>query len=146
MSAAPEVAGKPFPGGNYRIDPDENVRVCQMLGVEPAADGTAHPMYGYVATRVGCGFGVEEICAAAEAKVEDGPMLATLDVDYRAPLRVGETYDVSGEFTSIERKQGRRAGVFDLLQFDLRLTGTDGEVAVVATQSWVLPRRDIEHA
>jgi hypothetical protein len=142
MSELPDVAGKPFPGGAYTIDPEENETVCRLLGTAPAPDGTAHPIYAYVATRVGCGFGVDEICAVAEATTEDGPMVGSLELEYHAPLRVGETYSVGGEFTSIDRKQGRRAGVFDLLLFELRLLAEDGTVAVTATQSWVLPRRN----
>jgi hypothetical protein len=103
-------------------------------------------MYAYVATRVGCGLGVDEICAAADATTDDGPMVGSLALEYHEPLRVGETYAVDGEFVSIERKQGRRAGVFDLLLFELRLTAPDGAVAVTATQSWVLPRRNVAHA
>src|SRR5262245_36992145 len=144
MTALPEVAGKPFPGGAYRIDPAENETVCRLLGTAPAADGTAHAVYAYIATRVGCGYGVDEICAAAGATMEGGPMVGSLELEYRTPLRVGETYRVDGEFRSIERKQGRRAGVFDLLLFELRLTAPDGDVAVTATQSWVLPRRDAD--
>jgi hypothetical protein len=142
----PDVVGRKFPGGSYTIDPEQNATVCRLLGTTPAPDGTAHPMYAYVATRVGCGFGVDEICAAADFKTEDGPMVGSLDLAYHEPLRVGETYAVGGEFTSIERKQGRRAGVFDLLEFELRLTAPDGTVTVTATQSWVLPRREADHA
>ena len=51
---------------------------------------------------------------------------------------------MSGEFTSLERKQGRRIGVFDLLQFELRLTAPGEGVAVACTQWSVLPRADVE--
>jgi hypothetical protein len=146
MAGPPEVAGTSFPGGSYAIDPEQNATVCRLLGTTPATDGSAHPMFAYVATRVGCGFGVDEICAVADAKTEDGPMVGSLDLELHEPLRVAETYAVDGEFTSIERKEGRRAGIFDLLQFELRLTAPDGTRAVTATQSWVLPRRDVERA
>ena len=73
-------------------------------------------------------------------------MLASLQLAYSAPLRVEEMYAVSGAFTGLERKTGRRAGVFDLLSFELRLQAADGALAVVCTQAWVLPRRDVEPA
>jgi hypothetical protein len=145
MAAMPDVEGKRFPGGTYTIDPEQNETVCRLLGTTPAADGTAHPMYAYVATRVGCGLGVEEICAIAGAAAEDGPMIGSVEIDFREPLRVGQTYAVSGEFVSLTRKHGRRAGVFDLLSFELRLAAANGRVAVTASQSWVLPRRDMSH-
>ena len=138
---APAVAGVPFPGGTYTIEPDENATVCRLLGADPAADGSAHPIYGYIATRVGCGYGVEEILAVAEATTADGPMVGSLELDYRTPLRVGVSYEVAGEFTGAERKEGRRIGVFDLLEFELRLNAPDGTLALVCSQSWVLPRR-----
>jgi hypothetical protein len=141
-SPLPDVAGVSFPGGEYTISAEEHARVCRLLGVSPTSDGAAHPVYGYIATRVGCGYGVEDILAVAGATADDGPMLASLRLDVRQPLLVDTTYAVSGEFTSIERKHGRRAGTFDLLAFDLRLTDPSGDVVLVATQSWVLPRRD----
>lgn len=146
MTAPLDIAGAPFPGGMYRVDPEQNRSVCRILGTEPSADGTAHPIYAFIATLVGCGLGVDDIVAVANAGIDEGPMLAALDIDYRIPLRVGESYAVSGVFIGIERKQGRRAGVFDLLQYELRLTAADGSVAVVCAQSQVLPRSDAERA
>jgi hypothetical protein len=135
------VVGTAFPGGTYRIDPDQNRAVCRLLGAgEPDGDA-AHPAYAYIATRVGCGLGVEEILALVGATKEDGPMVGSLELDFEQPLLVGGTYTVSGEVTSVERKSGRRIGTFDLLGFELRLVDSAGDVAVVCTQSWVLPRR-----
>ncbi len=145
-SALPDVAGKPFPGGEYTIDREQNATVCRLLGTTPAADGSAHPMYAYVATRVGCGYGVEDICRVADASADDGPMVGSVALEYHAPLRIGETYGVEGNFLSIERKRGRRAGVFDLLWFELRLIAPDGTLTVTATQSWVLRRKDAADA
>jgi len=140
------VVGTPFPGGLYTIDPEQNATVVRLLGGPGPADDEAHPAYGYIATRVGCGFGVDDILALVEATTADGPMVGSLDLDYRRPLRVGETYAVSGEVTSVVRKQGRKIGVFDLLAFELRLVDGNGDLALVCTQSWVLPRRDVDAA
>jgi hypothetical protein len=140
LNARSEIAGTPFPGGLYTLDPDENRTVCEILGADPAGDGSAHPIFGFIASLVGCGAGVEDIAAAGGATVEEGPMLATFDLDFCTPLRAGETYDVAGEFTGIERKHGRRAGTFDLLTFELRVTDANGSRAVTCVQSWILPR------
>lgn len=136
------LPGREFPGGTYTITAKQDRMVRRLLGAEPSADGTAHPIYGYIATRVGCGLSVEDILAVAGAKPEDGPMVGTLELEFHSPLPVNTTYEVSGRFASIERKEGRRAGVFDLLRFELRLTAPRGEPAVTCTQSWILPRRN----
>jgi hypothetical protein len=146
LAQLPEVVDKPFPGGVYTINSEQNANVCRLLGTTAAPDGTAHPIFAYIATRVGCGLGVDEICAVADARTQDGPMVGSLELEFHRPLRVGETYTVTGEFKSIMRKHGRRAGVFDLLVFELRLSTTEGRVAVTATQSWVLPKADVADA
>ena len=54
----------------------------------------------------------------------------------------GATYAVKGGITGIERKEGRRAGVFDIVTFRLELSDAGGEPAAVSTNSFIFPRRD----
>ena len=63
--------------------------MCESTGVAPAADGSAHPIYFYIATQVGMGMTVAGLCAACEFNVEDGPMMASSKVTFQRPLRTG---------------------------------------------------------
>ena len=50
---APDVAGTSLDGTKvFTISAEENAALCRSTGVEPAADGTAHPIYYYIATQV----------------------------------------------------------------------------------------------
>ena len=78
----PQVAGTSLAGTHpYVISAEENRALCESTGVAPAADGTAHPIYFYIATQVGMGMTVAGLCAACEFDVEDGPMMASSKVD-----------------------------------------------------------------
>jgi len=58
------------------------------------------------------------------------------------PLEVGATYTVTGGIVDVTRKEGRKAGVFDIVAFRLELADADGAVAAVSTNSFIFPRRD----
>ena len=49
---------------------------------------------------------------------------------------------MSGGITGVVRKEGRKAGVFDIVTFRLELVGEDGTLAAVSTNSFIFPRRD----
>jgi len=69
-------------------------------------------------------------------------MFGEAGIELRRPLRIGESYEVSGGITGVVRKEGRKAGVFDIVTFRLELVGEDGAVAAVSTNSFIFPRRD----
>ena len=59
----------------------------------------------------------------------------------REPLRVGHTYRMSGGFTDVVRKEGRRAGLMDIVSFriDVHDLADDALVATVIN-SWIFLR------
>ena len=71
----------------------------------------------------------------------DGPMFGEAGLEFREAMRVGETYRVEGGITSAARKTGKRAGVFDIVSFELRVVEPSGVVAAVSTNSFIFPRR-----
>lgn len=144
--APPDVAGTVLPEGSYRIDDWAHMLLCDNLDVPEAGDGSAHPLFGYIATQCGIGIGITELCAIADFDVADGPMLASVDLTMHRPLEVGEEYRVTGEITDIVRKQGRKAGTFDLMTFVERLEAPDGAVAAECRNVFVLPRRSADAA
>jgi hypothetical protein len=144
LPAPPKVAGKSLAGhAPYIISAEENRALCESTGVAPAADGTAHPIYFYVATQVGMGMTVAGLCAACEFDVEDGPMMASSKVTFSRPLVTGQPYRVGGRIVSLVRKPSRKLGVMDMLEYVLELSLPDGTPVLSTTNVWVLPRRKL---
>lgn len=139
----PDVAGfslssdKPFV-----ISPEDNADLCRASGGEPAADGSAHPIWFFVATQVGMGQTVRGICEACDFDVDDGPMMMTSKVVFQKPLRTGQPYLVSGEIKGLTRKPSRKFGCMDILDYELRLSLPEGTPVLVTNNTWALPRKE----
>ncbi len=145
LPPAPNVAGVSLDGEKvFTISAAENDALCRSTGIEPAADGSAHPIYYYIATQVAMGKTVAGLCATCEFDVEDGPMMGSSGVKFAAPLKVGQPYKVSGEILSLVRKRSRKLGVMDVLTYRLRLHEAASGAAMLETENvWVLPRKDL---
>jgi len=115
--------------------------MTDAVGDAPSASGPASPMEIYHGAMGGLGLSIGELFELAGASAADGPMFGEAEIEQRIPLQIGETYDVRGGITGVARKQGRRAGVFDIVTFRVELVNGDGAVAGVATNSFVFPRR-----
>jgi acyl dehydratase len=140
-SAPPDVAGICLDGREpITISAAENRALCESMGVAPAADGSAHPSYYYAATQVGMGLSVAELCARCDFDVNDGPMLASSEARFLGPLRTGTPYRVRGEILGLTRKNSRKLGTMDVLDYRLRLVDADGLAVVETVNVWVLPR------
>lgn len=127
----------------FTISAEENAALCRSTGIEPAADGSAHPIYYYVVTQVAMGMTVAELCATCDFDVEDGPMMGSSGVRFFSPLRTGTPYRVTGEILSLVRKNSRKLGIMDVLTYRLRLHWPDNTVALETENVWVLPRREL---
>lgn len=144
LPAPPDVVGTSLSGTEpYIISAEENRALCKSINAEPAADGSAHPVYYYIATQVGMGQTVAGLCEVCDFDVEVGPMMAGSKVTFSSPLMTDQPYRVEGEITSIVRKQSRKLGVMDLMSYELRLTLPDGTPVLTTVNSWVLPRREL---
>lgn len=136
----PEVAGISLDGqGTYVIAADENAALCRSTGVEPAPDGSAHPIYYFIATQLGMGKSVAELCATFDFDVADGPMIAGSAVRFTGTLKVDTPYRVAGEILGASRKQSRKLGMMDIGDYRLRLFDGEAPIAEV-TNSWIFPR------
>jgi hypothetical protein len=103
---APDVAGASLDGTKiFTITAEENADLCRSTGVEPAADGSAHPIYYYIATQVAMGKTVAGVCETCEFDVDDGPMMGSSGVKFTEALMVGQSYKVTGGNTQ-PRAQG----------------------------------------
>lgn len=135
------VAGTSFAEGSYTIQPHEDVLLRDVIDAPPSDGRLAHPLWGMLAALRGLGSDVDGILALAGATVEEGPMIASCDIDYPQPLEIGVGYRVTGHVAALERKHGRRTGPFDLYTFVIELATADGKLATRLTQVWVLPRK-----
>ena len=144
-SSPPAVAGLSLSGSEpYAISETENRELCASIGVAPASDGSAHPIFFYIATQVGMGKTVAGLCEACEFDVADGPMMGASRVRFSTPLMVNQPYMVEGEILSLTRKQSRKMGVMDVLEFELRLRIAGQAPAVANVNTWMLPRRNLQ--
>jgi hypothetical protein len=140
----PDVVGTSLAGSDpYTISAEQNRALCQSLKVSPAADGSAHPIYYYIATQVGMGSTVAGLCEICDFDVEVGPMMAGSKVNFSQPLMTDQPYNVGGKIISITRKPSRKLGLMDLMVYELTLSLPDGTVVLSTTNSWVLPRREL---
>jgi len=137
------LAGRPLPGGRYRIEDAQNRAFCEAVGATADPQGLAHPLYYYIATQAAMGVSVDELLAMCEFDVNDGPMMVGSDASFTRELKVGIDYAVSGEIVSLVRKPSRAFGTADTLTFRLTLTDPQDGECVVATSSWILPRRNL---
>lgn len=140
----PGVAGIRLDGTSpYVISTQENRELCRSIQMDPRPDGTAHPIYYYVATQVAMGTTVAELCSLCEFDVDDGPMMGSSEVRFAEPLRTDRPYMVTGEILSLERKRSRKLGIMDVLTYRLRLHNPDGGVALETDNVWILPRGEL---
>jgi hypothetical protein len=135
------LVGHSFPGGKYTIEPYKHWLRQDAIGAKPRREGVAHPMEAYYGCMAGMGMSVDDLFKLVGATADDGPMFGEAEIELRRPLRVGHTYKVSGGITGITRKEGRKAGVFDIVAFRLEMQDEDGETAAVSTNSFIFPRR-----
>jgi acyl dehydratase len=140
-TALQDIVGHRFPGGSVRVEPYRNWLTCDAVHSPVPPDGIAHPMFCYYGALAGMGISLDELFALAGATAEDGVMFGEAEIELRRPLRVGERLVVRGGIVGAERKQGQRAGVFDIVTFRLELVDESGQVAGVSTNSFVFPRR-----
>ena len=136
------LVGMEFPDGEYTIEPYEHWLCADAVLSPELPAGVAHPMYGYYVAIRGMGKSLDEVFSDAGSSAAEGPMFGEAGLEFTRPLQVGATYTVKGRYTSAVRKEGRRAGVFDIVGFELDIVDADGDVVATSTNSFVYPRRE----
>lgn len=136
------LAGHRFPGGTYTL-PDW---VCWLWAdaakLKPDV-AIAHPGLAYLVAIRGAGVSIQDIFDLMDATADSGVVFGELQVDYYGVLAPGTTYECDAEVVEVERKSGRRAGVFDKFTFvvKVREAGAAGPTAV-CTNTWIFPRTE----
>lgn len=144
MSDYSHLVGHRFPGGTYTLA--DYVGWLWEDCILAEHDGAlAHPSLGYFIAMAGLGASIGEVMALLDGSPDSGVMFGESELEFHGGLRVGATYACEGEIVSVERKSGKRAGVFDKLTFRIHV-GEAGASApsVVCTNTWIFPRKEAD--
>ncbi len=148
------LEGHRFPGGDYHLPAHEAWLWADAVGGDPRAE-VAHPALAYMIGLHGGGASVQDIFDLLEADADSGVLFGEIELDLAAPIVAGRDYRVEGEVLSVERKEGRRAGMFDRVTFQHRIhlvgegegahgvgdsRGGVGEQIAAVTHTWIFPR------
>jgi hypothetical protein len=136
------LVGHRFPGGTYTL-PDY-VNWLWEDAILSAHDGDpTHPSLGYHIAIAGLGVSIGEVMALLDGSPDSGVMFGENELEFRGSLHTGATYECEGEITGVERKQGKRAGVFDKLTFRIEVRERGSLTpTVVCTNTWIFPRKE----
>jgi len=111
------------------------------MGVDPLPDGLAHPAFLFHLPLKGVGLTIQEMLAYGEPESEDAVRAGGYHWTLHQPLKVDTPYRCTGHVLKVERKQGRRAGVMDLMTFRIELTDDqDGSPVATADTTCVFLR------
>lgn len=135
-----DLVGHRFPGGTYTIEAWENVLLSDVTGISPLPDSIAHPAFLFHAPLVGVGVRVADIFELCHAESDEAVRAGEYRWTLHEPLRVGTTYRMSGGFVGVERKQGRRGGLMDIVTFVIDLHDEAGTLAASSRGSWIFLR------
>lgn len=142
MSDYGHLAGHKFPGGTYTLPSWLSWLWADAAKLEPDWN-VAHPGLAYQVALRGAGVSIQDIFDLMDATADSGVVFGEYQVNFHGELRPGATYECEANILKVERKRGRRAGVFDNLTFQVRVreAGADDPV-LVCTNSWIFPRAE----
>jgi hypothetical protein len=113
---------------------------------EPSAEVMHPTLAHFVATR-GAGLSIGGIIEMMDGDPAIGgpSMLGTVKIEQTGKLRPGTTYLIDTVVGKVDRKRGRRAGLFDRIEFLTEVTEKDtGEQIFTRSEAWVFPRKEEE--
>ena len=136
------IVGWRFPGGTKTIEHWENFLLTDVMGSDPLPADLAHPAFCFSAPMGGMGVTMAEFFAVCRAESHEAVRAGEYLYEIHRSLREDVPYEIRGEVLSVERKRGRRAGLFDNVTFRLEMVEPGGDVAVTVTNSWLFMRTE----
>jgi hypothetical protein len=134
------LAGHEFPGGSYELPGYQIWLWADAVQADPR-DPHAHPEIAYMIGLHGGGASIADIMALLGADADSGVMFGELSFEFAGPILADRTYEVRGRVLSVDRKEGRKAGVFDLATFVHELTAAGDSMPTTRIEHvWVFPR------
>jgi len=135
-------AGSELPGGTYALGGQRHADLMRAMGSTAPADGSAHPVAGWLIAFGGMGVTIGELFEAVGVPMEDGPMLGGCKLELHRPLGIETAYAVTARIATIEEKTGRKLGRFDVMTLKISCAEPGGEPAADCTARIVLPRKE----
>ena len=136
------LAGHRFPGGRTVVPLWMNRLWCDAVGATRDTMPFVHPVLVYYAAVQGSGVEFADIFSLLDGSSDSGIMVGEQRFDFTAGMEVDREYGVDGGITDVVRKSGRRAGIFDIATFELRVcNGSQATPVAVSTTSFIFPRR-----
>ena len=136
------LIGHRFPGGTATIPGLGRLALARRRAGRAARAEASTPASPTSPAVQGSGVTFQDIFDLAEATAESGPMFGEQTLTFEGALETDTEYAVEGEITDVVRKQGRRAGTFDMLTFELRLRDAGRRARRDQRQHLHLPARD----
>lgn len=134
------LVGMTLNGGPVCVPLHEQAIGHRALACTAIDDDTLHPVWATLLGLRGMELSFDELFDLAEATVEEGIYFGEAGVELHQDLVAGSTYEVSGRVVDLIRRQGKKAGTFDILTFELDMTAAGGELAATATNSFIFVR------
>lgn len=135
------IIGHRFPGGSYTIEHWENFLVHDALRTTVDRSGLAHPAMLFHVPIAGVGMTIADVFALCEAESDEAVRAGAYVWEVARPLREEVTYRMEGGIVAVERKDGRRGGMMDLVTFRIEvISPVDGQVDATVTNTWVFLR------
>jgi hypothetical protein len=110
VSTTSAIAGAALPAGTITIRHWEDDVLRGMVHATLDEPRQPHPLWALSGAMRGLGTDVDGILALAGATAQEGPMVASCEIEYLQPLRFDVEYAVMGRVVGLERKVGRRTG------------------------------------
>lgn len=142
ISDVTRLIGYRFPDGSYTIDPEDHQRFVQTTGGRRSDTGTAHPVFGFLATHCGMGLDFPQFMALLGAPLDSGALFGQEDLRLERPLHIGETFTVRGSIVEARATVGAQVGSMFLVTCGLELVDGEGEVVCRSRETYVVPRAD----
>lgn len=115
------LPGRAFPGGSFLVTAQEDAAMRDVVRAPPRAGDVAHPIWMFAGPQRAMGISIDDLFGWCGSSAADGPMLGETQLTMPGPLLIGCRYAVTGGIVAAVRKQGRRAGAFDIVTFELNL-------------------------
>lgn len=148
--SAEQILALAIPDGHYELaerDHRQFLRHVHALDFFPTEVGApAHPIFAHLATHMGYGWTFNELLANIGSDPSAGVVFGGGTFTYHRPQRVGEQYVVTARMRDVQRKKGRRAGLFDAVTMALALIDEGGATVVETTETYIVPRRSAQDA
>jgi hypothetical protein len=136
------LIGRQLPAGVFCLPRYQNWLAHDALYSTPTDE--PHPLVAFLAVRRGLGLSPAQFFALLGIDMSAGPMLLECTLEFPGTMQTDVEYEVTGQIVDVQRKHGRKLGVFDLVvsRFWIRPAGGGDAIAIVTNRN-AIPRKEV---